>query len=206
MPTATQTPMAALGLGPPIRRRPSRRRGWPSAYRWRRFTPLSALANGPRGILIRRRPVYAEGGRRHTGYYVEGNPTPMGSFASYPGGALRRRQRHLAVGVGISRRLLPHSCSVLCVCTTPLRPFVSPTWGLLVELVEQRRRPPTTVLDCSLVRQHSPIKAQARAAQNLTWCYWRERWMRICDGEVGPRTATALDSHACRRELPCVNW
>jgi hypothetical protein len=39
--------------------------------------------------------------------YADGMPTPTGVLVSSPGGLLRRRHRHLAVGVFV------HSCSVI---------------------------------------------------------------------------------------------
>jgi hypothetical protein len=49
---------------------------------------------------------YAEGDRRRIGSYAEGNTTPTATLAGCPGGPLRRRHRHLAIGVGFGRRRL----------------------------------------------------------------------------------------------------
>jgi hypothetical protein len=46
---------------------------------------------GTRVLLLCRRPVDAEGGRRRIFSYAEGITTPTVILAGWPGGALRRR-------------------------------------------------------------------------------------------------------------------
>jgi hypothetical protein len=67
----------------------------------------------PRVHPIRRGPVYAKGRRRHIWGYAEGLYTPTVCFVGWPGSLLRRRHRHLAVGVGVGRR---HLAPFLIIC------------------------------------------------------------------------------------------
>ena len=57
-----------------------------------------------RSLALRRGPSYAEGGRRRSMAYAEGVATPTAHVAGWPGRALRRRPRLLAVGVANGRR------------------------------------------------------------------------------------------------------
>jgi hypothetical protein len=61
--------------------------------------PVRPKPAGTRGLCLRQRLVDAEGGRRRNRTYAEGILTPTGILMGWPGGPLRRRHRHLTVGV-----------------------------------------------------------------------------------------------------------